>query len=412
MCVESSVDFLDKLKDAPSGGIIASLDVESLFTNVPVEETIQMILDTVYRDETTPALNIPENALRRLLEICTREAPFIDQRGLMWKQVDGVAMGSPLGVLFANFYMGTIEKRVFTRIPTPDMYVRYIDDTFVRVSSEEDLERLRRTFEDESVLRFTCERSIDGTIPFLDVKVTADDIGYSTNVFRKPTNIGLCLKGESECPEKYKNSVINSYVNRALSHCSSWDSTVKELDHVAQTLVNNGYSYHHVTRVTRRAIDKWYLQEQPAPRENGKDITLYYRGFMHKEYRRDEAALRSIIQENITPSDPESQIKLNIYYKNKKTADFIMKNSPHRNNDPMKKRGVVYHILCPQVGCNQSYVGMTTTLLSKRVAVHLQEGAVFQHLTRDHGVAPQRENIVKNTTIIEEEKDSSTEDKI
>ena len=83
-----------------------------------------------------------------------------------------------------------------------------------------------------------------------------------------------------------------------------------------------------------------------------------------------------------------------------------MKNSPHRNNDPMKKRGVVYQILCPQVGCNQSYVGMTTTLLSKRVAVHLQEGAVFQHLTRDHGVAPQRENIVKNTTIIEEEKDS------
>ncbi|XP_066966311.1 uncharacterized protein [Macrobrachium rosenbergii] len=93
--LKSSAEFLEALRAAPPGGCIASMDVESLFTNVPVDETIQMILDRVYRDPTTPSLNIPEHALRALLEICTKKAPFSNHRGHMYTQIDGVAMGSP-----------------------------------------------------------------------------------------------------------------------------------------------------------------------------------------------------------------------------------------------------------------------------------------------------------------------------
>ena len=56
----------------------------------------------------------------------------------MYVQQDGVAMGSPLGVLFANFYMGVVEERVFSKIPRPHIYCRYIDDTFVSLDTEEE----------------------------------------------------------------------------------------------------------------------------------------------------------------------------------------------------------------------------------------------------------------------------------
>ena len=142
--VKSSSEFLLLLRDSPSTGTIASLDVESLFTNVPVEETINMMCDKVYRDETTPSLPIPEDCLRRLLKLCTMSALFITHKGEMYTQIDGVAMGSPLGVLFADFYMGVIEERVFSNQPKPDIYCRYVDDTFVKTDSPEKVEELRR----------------------------------------------------------------------------------------------------------------------------------------------------------------------------------------------------------------------------------------------------------------------------
>ncbi|XP_068224640.1 uncharacterized protein [Palaemon carinicauda] len=98
-CVASSAEFLERTKDVHGEGVIVSMDVESLFINVPVDETIDLIADRVYRDETTPELNIPKHPLRTLLSICTKRAPFTTHRGHMYLQKDGMAMGSPFGVL-------------------------------------------------------------------------------------------------------------------------------------------------------------------------------------------------------------------------------------------------------------------------------------------------------------------------
>ncbi|XP_068225838.1 uncharacterized protein [Palaemon carinicauda] len=141
-------------------------------------------------------------------------------------------MGSPLGVLFANFYMVVVEESVFSRICHPDMYVRYIDDTFIMAPSTQDIETLRRTFEECSCLRFTVEHSKDGRLPFLDVLISPNTTGFDTSVYIKPINLGLCLNGDSECPTRYKACTIKAYVRRALFHCSSWDATHQELDRV------------------------------------------------------------------------------------------------------------------------------------------------------------------------------------
>lgn len=98
------------------------MDVESLFTNVPVDETINMMYNKLYRSKET-TFPIDETSLRQLLEACTKEAPFYAPDGNMYLQVDCVAMGSPLGVLFTNFYMCTIEERIFSTLRTPTNYL-------------------------------------------------------------------------------------------------------------------------------------------------------------------------------------------------------------------------------------------------------------------------------------------------
>ena len=51
-------------------GIIASLDMESLVTNIPVDETIEVILDWVYRDDHDKKLDIPEESPKTPPNMC------------------------------------------------------------------------------------------------------------------------------------------------------------------------------------------------------------------------------------------------------------------------------------------------------------------------------------------------------
>ncbi|XP_068226495.1 uncharacterized protein [Palaemon carinicauda] len=267
-CVGSYAEFLERIKDVRGEGVIASMDVESLFTNGPVDETIDLIADRVYRDETTPELNIPEQALRTLLAICTKKAPFTTHRGHMYLQKDGGVVGSPLGVVFVNFYMGVVEERVFSQVECPLAYFRYIDDTFVKATSTEALENLRRTFENNSVLQFTLENSVDNSLPFLDVLISSTNEGFHTTIYTKPTNLGMCLNGESECPARYKASTIKAFVRRALIHCLSWTDTHKELERATQVLINNGYTNKQVQCEVRAAIDKWNQEQDPQNDDN------------------------------------------------------------------------------------------------------------------------------------------------
>ena len=71
--------------------------------------------------------------------VCTTEAPFRTHRGEIYRQINGVSMGSPLGVLFAEIYMAKVEERTFESTEKPKLYVRYRDDIFVVVVREEEI---------------------------------------------------------------------------------------------------------------------------------------------------------------------------------------------------------------------------------------------------------------------------------
>ncbi|XP_068242386.1 uncharacterized protein [Palaemon carinicauda] len=357
-CGASSAEFLERIKEVCEEGVIASLDVESLFTNVPVDETIDLITDRVYRDETTPELNIPEQALRTLLAISTKRALFTTHRGHMYLQKDGMAMAT----------------------------------------STEAIENLRRTYEDNSVLHFTLENSVDNSLPFLDVLISSTNEGFHTTVYTKPTNLGMCLNGEIECPAHYKASSIKAFVRRALSHCSSWTDTHKELERATEVLINNGYTNKQVQRKVRAAIDKWYgssavegsvsasqgsdnTRDRSDTSTNGSsDIKLYYKGFMHAEYQWDEKAIKEIITNNVSPTDETTKVKLIIYYQTAKTRSLIMRNNPAPpDNDPLRKMNVVYSYQCPVQGCPGKYIGMITMKLSKKISCHVQQGPIRNH---------------------------------
>ena len=118
------------------------------------------------------------------------------------------------------------------------------------------LDRLKSRLQEVSGLQFTVENCVQNRINFLDIGIDASGPGntYQTNVYRKNTDLGKCLNGASECPDRYKCSVVKAYVHRALTHCSTWNLVHQELRRVKQILADNNYPISVVEREVKLAL--------------------------------------------------------------------------------------------------------------------------------------------------------------
>ena len=86
---------------------MVSYDVTSLFTNIPLEETIHLTTDFLFEDKLD--LKISRKDLQKLFQFATNQTNFLFN-GNMYDQIDGVAMGSPLAPILANIFIGYHEK--------------------------------------------------------------------------------------------------------------------------------------------------------------------------------------------------------------------------------------------------------------------------------------------------------------
>lgn len=102
--IHSTNEFITIVRATTTPGLLPSPDVESLFTNVPLHATTDIIMNLAYRHPTRKPPTIPEIVMKELLLICTTEAPFKNINGDIYRQIDGLNMGSPLAPLYADFY--------------------------------------------------------------------------------------------------------------------------------------------------------------------------------------------------------------------------------------------------------------------------------------------------------------------
>ena len=352
-------------------------------------------------------MNLSKHLLEKLLTACTKDAPFRGPDGKLYLQREGVAMGSPLGPLFANFYMSHVENDVFSNPDiAPSTYVRYVDDCFVEAKDTAHLLSITREFEAKSVLRFTYELSHDNALSFLDVVVERGDNSFITSVYRKPTNTGETLNADSECPTRYKTSVIRAFIRRAIRTSSTHEAMHLEFTRVKQLLVNNGYRNRDVDLEIRRQLDQQY-SDPSTTTTNTTTHHLYYRNFMNSEHERDERTLKHIVKKNVKCKDDSHKLQLHIYYQSTKTKHLVMRNNPSQTKRLMRTN-VVYQFDCPSEDCRprqNCYVGFTWTTLSRRLTMHKQSGAIKAHMQEEHDTALTRQQLVDNTTIIHSNRD-------
>ena len=102
LTIKNSFEFSKEVIEQDFGLFMASLDVGSFFTNIPLEETVNISWDSLFANE-TKMNNFNRDDFEKLLRIALQNS-FFNFDGKIYKQTDGVAISSRLGPSVANAF--------------------------------------------------------------------------------------------------------------------------------------------------------------------------------------------------------------------------------------------------------------------------------------------------------------------
>jgi hypothetical protein len=143
-----------------------------------------------------------------LLRNCLQESIFTFNNKL-YKQIDGVSMGSRLGPIIANIFMDYFEclhMNELTKLGVK-LWLRYVDDTFVVINNKNQAEKILEFLNScHPTIKFTLEIEAKNEINFLDVKIKRELDG-TTSTYRKPTFTGVMLNWNSLTSIKYQKRI-------------------------------------------------------------------------------------------------------------------------------------------------------------------------------------------------------------
>ena len=379
-------------KNDAKNTVIASFDVKSLFTQIPLKETIDICLEESFKflnndnensfDLLTCKYNnktsyFNQKELKRLLELAILDMHFLFN-GTLYKQTDGVAMGSPLGPTLANAFMCHWEKKWLEDCPNqfkPLLYRRYVDDTFLIFRSPDHINLFLNYLNSKHEnIEFTCDTEIDKTLPFLDINITREDSSFNTSIYRKPTFTGLLSKYSSFSPILYKKNLIATLVYRGYQLCSSYFAFHKEIEFLKTILMQNGYPLVFIEKQIKQTLSKFYKAPSEitvgtsscvwecVPTEVKSDFPiLFVSEFLgsHSEKLSDD--LRCLFKKYLP------DVTLRIIYKTGSTMGDLF-----GFKDKLPKTcmaNFIYKYTCE--GCNAFYIGKSYRQYKARVSEHL-----------------------------------------
>ena len=376
--LKNSMAFKERMQDfardnSTNIGKLVSLDVTSLFTNVPTDEVISFLGRRF--DALEISLPVPKKEFLELIRLCVNNN-FFQFKDQFFRQKFGISMGSPLSPVLANLYMEYFEAELLpTLAQQPLLWLRYVDDVLLFWPDELDFEAFFRDINGlVPSIKFTTEWEADGMIPFLDTKVHRLTTGFSFEVYRKPTHSNQFIHYFSWQPEHVKRSSVFSLLLRAYRISDSF-FLESELDYLYQAFSKVGFPRGVIDQVHCRVKRKFYCpipspsvgecEDEPPP----PVLSLPHNHFV-------DSYVKPVIKAN--------NCRVVNHAGNSMRSQLVC-NRPLRS-EAVDERAGVYRVPCQN--CPKSYFGETGRPFNVRLKEHksaVQKGdlrnACFKHIS-------------------------------
>ena len=365
--IRDSFTFVEDVKKQNFDLFMASFDVEALFTNIPLEETIEICVDKLYTRRNMKIKGLSRIQFKNLLELATKESLFIFD-GICYSQTDGVAMGSPLGPTLANIFLTHYEEIWLSKCPNqfkPKYYRRYVDDIFILFEDSNQVNKFEKFMNSRHKnINFTKEIETDNCLSFLDIRIERKVDKFETSIFRKPTFSGVYLNFKSHVPDTYKKGLVYCLLFRIYNLCSNWSIIHEEINKLKTILLHNKYPLNFINFCIKTFLDKCFdnrVQKENKTQTATQDefiITLPFLGNVSNIIRKN---LKKLFQ------DCYPNAKLKIVFKSGMKIGNMFK---FKDTIPSHIRSLlVYQFKCS--GCNATYIGKTKRHHKVRMSEHL-----------------------------------------
>ena len=274
-------------------------------------------------------------------------------------------MGSPLGPTLANLFLAYYEEKWLNDCPVqfkPQYYRRYVDDVFLMFENRSQVLKFFRYMNSRHPsIKFTVEEEENGSLSFLDIKITRNGNKLATSIHRKKTFSGVYLNYDSYLPRDYKRGLISTLLYRAYTLCSDYDIIHQEICKLKTIWQKNNFPLSFIDRCVKIFLDKLFVKRNiPKLASNKKEVMICLL-FLGKISIQVKKKLRQIFREvgqNIHPR---------IIFKspNRLRNSFSFKDKLPQNLDSM----LLYKFTCDT--CNCIYIGETKRHYQVRAYEHL-----------------------------------------
>ena len=187
--LKDSFEFVSMIDKQDRNSFKCSFDKSFLFKNVPLEETIEIMIKKVFGKK-RKINRLSKSDFRDLLKLTTTGRVFYSN-GNYYKYLDRVAMGSPLGPALPNVFLCHHKRKRLRKCLVayaPIFYKRYVDDIFFLLKSEKHVNNLLLYFNSKHPnISLTCEIEKDRSLAFLDINVYRGYNKFETSVHHKST---------------------------------------------------------------------------------------------------------------------------------------------------------------------------------------------------------------------------------
>ena len=259
--VQDTTDFVKKIESLPDDPreetILVTMDVRSLYTNIPNDEGKEAI-KSFFRARSRPGDNILSKVINTFLTLILTLNNFVFNDD-NYVQINGCSMGTKCAPSYASLYMGWFENlHILPRIKDHiTMYVRYIDDLFFvwKGPESELLKFLEEINKIHPSIKFDHEYSRE-SINFLDTTVKLINNKLSTTLFTKPTDRRAYLHSKSYHPQSTKKSIAYSQATRLRRICTDINDFWSHASQLKKDLKNRGYNESDLSREIGRAAEK------------------------------------------------------------------------------------------------------------------------------------------------------------
>ena len=183
--VKDTFHFAEKIVDQQPDFIMGSSDVDSLFSNISLEENIKICMNELLKN--LKLLKLKQLLSLRNLPVATKDSHFVFDGTHKW--IGGVDMGSLLGPTSANVWLVFCKKDWLESFPIgyKPFYSRSnVDDKHILFNSWEHLKHFQSSLNSCHVnISFTIKNEKD--MFFLKVNITSEQGKFTTSVYHKPT---------------------------------------------------------------------------------------------------------------------------------------------------------------------------------------------------------------------------------